>query len=48
LGGMFTATVLAIFFVPVFFLVVRNTFTGDGGGNKPENSVAKAQSDGLS
>ena len=47
LGGMFTATVLAIFFVPVFFLVVRNTFRGDGGVPKPENSVAKAQSDGL-
>lgn len=27
-GGMFTATVLAIFFVPVFFVVVRKRFKG--------------------
>ncbi len=27
LGGMVTATVLAIFFVPVFFVVVRRRFS---------------------
>ncbi|MBX3622909.1 MAG: efflux RND transporter permease subunit [Rhizobacter sp.] len=27
-GGMFTATVLAVFFVPVFFVVVRRIFKG--------------------
>jgi len=42
LGGMFTATVLAIFFVPLFFLVVRKAFSGDAGDAKPENSVPKA------
>lgn len=30
MGGMLTATLLAIFFVPVFFVVVRRQF----GGNK--------------
>ena len=28
MGGMITATVLAIFFVPVFFVVVRRIFKG--------------------
>jgi multidrug efflux pump len=28
MGGMITATVLAVFFVPVFFLVVRRIFPG--------------------
>ena len=28
MGGMFTATLLAIFFVPVFFVVVRSRFKG--------------------
>jgi multidrug efflux pump len=28
LGGMFTATILAIFFVPVFFILVRRRFPG--------------------
>ena len=27
-GGMFTATVLAVFFVPVFFVAVRKIFKG--------------------
>lgn len=27
MGGMVTATVLAIFFVPVFFVVVRRRFS---------------------
>ena len=30
MGGMITATVLAVFFVPVFFLVVRRIFPGHG------------------
>ena len=28
MGGMITATVLAVFFVPVFFVVVRRFFKG--------------------
>ena len=28
MGGMITATVLAVFFVPVFFVVVRSIFKG--------------------
>jgi multidrug efflux pump len=28
MGGMFSATLLAIFFVPVFFVVVRRIFKG--------------------
>lgn len=44
LGGMFTATVLAVFFVPVFFLVVRQIFTG----GKPEKTAAKSQESSLS
>jgi len=28
MGGMITATVLAVFFVPVFFVVVRRVFKG--------------------
>jgi len=28
IGGMFTATVLAVFFVPIFFVVVRRIFKG--------------------
>ena len=29
MGGMITATVLAVFFVPVFFVVVRRLFKGN-------------------
>ena len=29
MGGMITATVLAVFFVPVFFVVVRRIFKGN-------------------
>jgi multidrug efflux pump len=28
IGGMVTATVLAVFFVPVFFVAVRSAFKG--------------------
>jgi multidrug efflux pump len=31
IGGMLTATVLAIFFVPMFFVLVRRLFHGDAG-----------------
>ena len=34
-GGMLSATVLAIFFVPVFFIVVRQTFKGGRGMDRP-------------
>ena len=36
--GMITATVLAVFFVPVFFVVVRRIFKGGGVRGAPENS----------
>jgi multidrug efflux pump len=29
MGGMIAATVLAVFFVPVFFVVVRSIFKGN-------------------
>ncbi len=34
IGGMFAATVLAIFLVPVFFVVVRRLFPAKPGGNE--------------
>ena len=34
MGGMLTATLLAIFFVPVFFVVVRRRFSKDGASSK--------------
>jgi multidrug efflux pump len=36
MGGMITATVLAVFFVPVFFVVVRKLFTRKG---TPDNTT---------
>ncbi len=36
MGGMITATVLAVFFVPVFFLVVRRIFPGHGRHHREE------------
>ncbi|HWI11014.1 MAG TPA: efflux RND transporter permease subunit, partial [Burkholderiaceae bacterium] len=52
MGGMITATVLAVFFVPVFFVVVRSIFKGserqrhlyahDLNGNKPAPPLAAA------
>jgi multidrug efflux pump len=41
LGGMFTSTVLAVFFVPVFFIVMRKTFADDRVAEKPGNPVSK-------
>ncbi len=39
MGGMITATVLAVFFVPVFFVVVKRWFKGGGvRGEGPEGS----------
>jgi multidrug efflux pump len=50
MGGMITATVLAVFFVPVFFVVVRSIFKGserqrhlyahDLNGHKPATPIA--------
>jgi multidrug efflux pump len=37
MGGMFTATVLAVFFVPIFFVVVRRLFPG---GHEAPHSTA--------
>ncbi|MBV9997453.1 MAG: efflux RND transporter permease subunit [Caulobacteraceae bacterium] len=34
-GGMLSATVLAIFFVPVFFIVVKRLFQGRAGAERP-------------
>ena len=42
MGGMFTATFLAIFFIPVFFVVVRRIFKG-GGVRGPAQSAAPAK-----
>jgi len=43
MGGMFTATFLAIFFIPVFFVVVRRRFKGGGvRGPKPAHDVPGA------
>jgi multidrug efflux pump len=44
MGGMFTATFLAIFFIPVFFVVVRRIFKGGGvrGREKPAEDAEPA------
>ncbi|MDB5428319.1 MAG: multidrug transporter, partial [Phenylobacterium sp.] len=39
IGGMLSATVLAIFFVPVFFTVVKRVFRQD----QPPAEAAKAE-----
>jgi hypothetical protein len=36
---MLSATVLAIFFVPAFFVVVRNTFKGGRGLDRPPEDM---------
>jgi multidrug efflux pump len=36
MGGMIAATVLAIFFVPVFFVVVRRLFREHGDAKQQE------------
>ncbi len=38
MGGMIAATVLAIFFVPVFFVVVRRLFREHGDAKQQEGS----------
>ena len=38
MGGMITATLLAVFFVPVFFVVVRRVFKG--GRSEPRPAVS--------
>jgi multidrug efflux pump len=39
MGGMITATALAVFFVPVFFVVVRRIFKG---GDRAIEAIARA------
>src|SRR3546814_2107138 len=46
-GGMLSATVLAIFFVPVFFTVVKRLFRehhGKGSGHRSEEHTSELQS----
>ena len=41
IGGMLTATVLAIFYVPLFFVLVRRWFSGRGKhGEEPQAAPA--------
>ncbi len=40
LGGMLTATFLGIFFVPVFFVLVRSKFASKAGSKSPEAPAA--------
>ncbi len=42
IGGTITATLLAIFFVPLFFVLVRRRFPGLPHDDKPQASVDKA------
>jgi multidrug efflux pump len=42
IGGMLTATVLAVFLVPVFFVSVRSAFRGRRGSQEPRHSVQPA------
>jgi multidrug efflux pump len=35
IGGMLTATLLAVFLVPVFFVWVRSVFSGRGKDQRP-------------
>ncbi|MEX8520937.1 MAG: efflux RND transporter permease subunit [Leptothrix sp. (in: b-proteobacteria)] len=42
MGGMFTATVLAVFFVPIFFVVVRRLFPG--GHTAPHSTALSSPS----
>ena len=42
IGGMLTGTVLAVFFVPLFFVVVRNLFKGRGDKPQPGAPVEGA------
>jgi multidrug efflux pump len=43
IGGMLTATVLAVFLVPVFFISVRSVFPGRPGNEQPPQSAPPAQ-----
>jgi multidrug efflux pump len=42
IGGMITATVLAVFLVPVFFISVRSVFPGRRTGAEPPPSAQPA------
>ncbi|UAJ12548.1 efflux RND transporter permease subunit [Polymorphobacter megasporae] len=46
-GGMLSATVLAIFFVPMFFIVVLQLFGRHGDEAKPEGEAAAPDADGA-
>jgi hydrophobe/amphiphile efflux-1 (HAE1) family protein len=43
IGGMLTATVLAVFLVPVFFISVRSVFPGRPGNEQPPQPAAPSQ-----
>jgi hydrophobe/amphiphile efflux-1 (HAE1) family protein len=48
LGGMFTATFLAIFFIPLFYVVVTNVFgRGKRARTGPDNSSRTLQQEGV-
>ena len=47
LGGMLTATLLGIFFVPVFFVMVRSRFSKKNDAAKPEDKNAPKKDDGA-
>jgi len=42
IGGMLTATILAIFFVPLFFVLVRRLFAGKGHDETPDRKPEPA------
>jgi len=45
LGGMITATFLAIFFIPLFFVLVVRTFAGKRGSQPGPRLVAEDSSE---
>lgn len=47
LGGMVTGTMLAVFFVPVFFVVVRTLFKGKATPSTPHTTTAPAGTAGV-
>ncbi|MGE8397063.1 MAG: efflux RND transporter permease subunit, partial [Comamonas sp.] len=47
LGGMVTGTMLAVFFVPVFFVVVRTLFKGKATPSTPNTTTAPAGTAGV-
>jgi multidrug efflux pump len=43
LGGMISATVLAVFFVPAFFVFVQNIFAGKGRAGEYADAIAAGE-----